>query len=43
MEVPCCRGLLFIAQKAKESAERKIPLKCITISIKGEIITEEEF
>jgi hypothetical protein len=38
MEVPCCNGLLEIAKKAFENALRKIPIKLIVVSIKGEIL-----
>ncbi len=41
MEVTCCRGLLYLAQKAGENASRKIPIKVIIVSIKGEILREE--
>ena len=41
MEVPCCGGLLSIAMKAAEKAERKVPLKKIVVSIRGELISEE--
>ncbi len=41
MEVPCCRGLLALAQKALETAARKVPLKLIVIGIKGEKIKDE--
>jgi len=41
MQVPCCRGLLAIAQEALKQTQRKIPLKLIVISIEGEIISEE--
>jgi NAD-dependent dihydropyrimidine dehydrogenase PreA subunit len=41
MEVPCCRGLLYLAQKAAENASRKIPIKVIIVSIKGKILSEE--
>jgi len=41
MEVPCCGGLLNLAQKAIEHATRKIPLKLLVVSIKGEIIKEK--
>ncbi|MGM0380777.1 MAG: ATP-binding protein [bacterium] len=41
MEVPCCRGLLHLAEKALEEAERKIPLKHIEMGVEGEINSEE--
>jgi len=41
MEVPCCRGLLYLAKRAGENASRKIPIKVIIVSIKGEILREE--
>lgn len=41
MEVPCCRGLLYLAKEAVKEASRKVPLKHITVSIKGEVLNEE--
>ncbi len=41
MEVPCCGGLVQIAQQAVAKANRKIPVKRITIGIKGMILNEE--
>jgi len=41
MEVPCCSGLAAIAQQALSKAKRKIPIKKIVISLKGEILTED--
>ncbi|MFH1403955.1 MAG: 4Fe-4S binding protein [Candidatus Altiarchaeota archaeon] len=41
MEVPCCSGLLRIAQKAVEDAGRKIPLKHVMVGIQGKILAEE--
>lgn len=41
MEVPCCGGLIQIAQQAVADANRKIPVKKIIISIRGEIVSEE--
>jgi ferredoxin len=38
MEVPCCGGLLKIAQLAVEKANRKLPIHLIIINIKGTII-----
>ena len=43
MEVPCCSGLLQIAKNAREKAKRKIPVKALVISIRGEILSENWF
>ena len=37
MEVPCCGGLLHIAQQAQANAKRKIPIKKVVIGINGEV------
>ncbi len=41
MEVPCCSGLVQIAQMARHGAERNIPVKNTVISIRGEILSEK--
>ena len=41
MQVPCCSGLLRIAQQAAASAKRKVPLKCIVVGIQGQVLREE--
>jgi ferredoxin len=41
MEVPCCRGLLMLARGAAEIASRKVPLKSVVVSVKGEVLHEE--
>jgi len=41
MEVPCCRGLLQIAQTALQSAKRKVPLKAVIVGTRGDVISEE--
>jgi hypothetical protein len=41
MEVPCCGGLMQIAQMARESASRNIPIKKIMVGIKGNILSED--
>jgi Pyruvate/2-oxoacid:ferredoxin oxidoreductase delta subunit len=41
MEVPCCRGLLSLATQAMSQSTKKIPIKSITVGIKGSIIKEE--
>lgn len=42
MEVPCCRGLVNLVKKAVKLTKRQIPLKCIIVGIKGDIISESE-
>jgi len=39
MEVPCCSGLTYMVKRALQLAGKDIPLKEVTISIKGEIKT----
>ena len=41
MEVPCCGGLMGMAQMAIQRSARKIPVKQVIVSVQGEIITEE--
>jgi ferredoxin len=41
MEVPCCRGLLMIAREAASAASRKIPIKSVVVSVKGQVLQEE--
>lgn len=40
MEVPCCMGLIAIAKEARSSAKRKIPLKHIIVTTRGEILSD---
>ena len=41
MQVPCCSGLLRLAQTAAKQAKRKIPLKCLVVGIEGDILKDE--
>ena len=41
MEVPCCGGLLKLAELAVESSSRKVPVKYTVVGIQGDIIEEE--
>lgn len=41
MEVPCCGGLSQLVQMAVQMAKRKVPVKEVVISIKGEILAED--
>lgn len=38
MQVPCCGGLLQLAQQAVNMAEREIPVTAVVIGINGEIL-----
>lgn len=40
MEVPCCDGLLRLVQNARQEASRKIPVKSLVVSLRGEILSE---
>ncbi len=41
MEVPCCGGLLQLVQMAVQRSSRKVPVKAVTVSIKGGILDEQ--
>jgi len=41
MQVPCCMGLVGLARQALEISKRKVPIKSIVISLKGDILSEE--
>ena len=41
MEVPCCTGLVRIAEAAVQRSGRNVPLKDITISIRGQVTGPE--
>ncbi len=41
MQVPCCSGLLYLAQQAAGQAKRKVPVKSLVVSLQGEILSEE--
>jgi len=41
MQVPCCMGLLMLAQQALKDSQRKVPLKSIIVSLQGEILREQ--
>ncbi|MCX7725680.1 MAG: 4Fe-4S binding protein [Chitinispirillaceae bacterium] len=40
MQVPCCGGLLRLAEEANNRAQRKIDIKCVVIGIDGSVIKE---
>ena len=41
MEVPCCGGLLGLAQTAASRASRKIPVKRKVVGIRGQLLSED--
>jgi hypothetical protein len=41
MQVPCCVGLLSLAQKAAEASQRKVPIKQVVVGVQGEILQED--
>ncbi len=40
MQVPCCGGLMQIANAAVEKAQRKIPVKKVVVGLEGDILQE---
>jgi NAD-dependent dihydropyrimidine dehydrogenase PreA subunit len=40
MQVPCCRGLLQHVVEAANRASRKVPVRCLVVGIRGEIVGE---
>ena len=41
MEVPCCTGLVRLAQEAVARATRKVPVKKTVIGIRGDVLADE--
>lgn len=41
MQVPCCRGLLALVERAAAQAERSVPVSWSIVGIEGEILHEE--
>lgn len=41
MQVPCCSGLIRMVMMAMEKSSRKIPVRKIVVSLKGETLQEE--
>ena len=41
MQVPCCMGLLNLAQEAAQASQRKVPIKYVVVGVQGEILSEE--
>jgi hypothetical protein len=41
MQVPCCRGLLRLAQAAASRASRKVPIKSVVVGVQGQVLEEQ--
>ncbi|MBK9472175.1 MAG: 4Fe-4S ferredoxin [bacterium] len=41
MEVPCCNGLLGLAQEAVAAAGRKVPIKLVVLGVQGQVVRED--
>ncbi|MGD2271881.1 MAG: hypothetical protein PVI06_15875 [Desulfobacterales bacterium] len=41
MQVPCCMGLLNLAQQAARAAGRRVPVKYVVVGVQGDILQEE--
>ncbi|MBF0217525.1 MAG: 4Fe-4S binding protein [Candidatus Omnitrophica bacterium] len=41
MEVPCCMGLVSVTKEGAAKAKRKIPVKHVTVGIRGEVVNDE--
>ncbi len=42
MEVPCCSGLVRLVQMALAETRTGIPVRAVTVSIKGEVLNEKQ-
>jgi hypothetical protein len=42
MEVPCCGGLVRLAQAAAAQASRPVPLRVVVVSVQGQVLVEQE-
>jgi len=42
MEVPCCAGLLQVVHKALEASGKAIPMDTVKVSVRGELLQEQE-
>lgn len=43
MEVPCCSGLRHMAQLAAQNASREVPIRCLVVGVRGEVLSGQTF
>lgn len=41
MQVPCCRGLVALASEALRQSSRKVPVRYVVASLRGEVLQED--
>jgi ferredoxin len=41
MEVPCCGGLIQVAKEGAKNAKRKVPVKTVVVSLRGDVLSED--
>jgi NAD-dependent dihydropyrimidine dehydrogenase PreA subunit len=41
MEVPCCTGLVRLAQEARARATRDVPIRCTVVGVQGNVLGEQ--
>ena len=41
MQVPCCKGIVSLAQQALAASKRKVPVKEIVVSLQGEVLSDQ--
>ena len=41
MQVPCCRGLVGLVQRATAAASRKVPVKVAVVGLQGDMLSED--
>jgi len=41
MEVPCCGGLIQVAKEGAKNAKRKVPVKAVVVSLRGDVLSED--
>jgi len=42
MEVPCCGGLVRLAEQALAAASRRVPLRLVKVGIRGDVLADSE-